>query len=65
MSDHEWIEVGDRRWCLGCSLFQQRAGTAFPTPRTHCPRDTPYAKPKWGDNEERRERDLINYRDRS
>lgn len=46
MSAHEWLEVGDRRWCLGCDLFQVRPkGHAFfPTPRKPCPRNTPYAQ---------------------
>ncbi len=24
MTYHEWIEVGDRRWCLSCGSFQVR-----------------------------------------
>jgi hypothetical protein len=45
---HEWLEVGDRRWCLGCSLFQAKPKGAvyFPTPRKPCPRNTPYAHEK-------------------
>ncbi len=43
---HEFIEVGNLRWCLGCGLFQMRKdGTAidFPWPNNVCPRTTPYA----------------------
>lgn len=42
MIQHEFIEVGNRRWCLGCDLFQQGAPFAKP-PRGDCPRNTPYA----------------------
>jgi hypothetical protein len=43
MSAHDFVEVGDRRWCLCCDLFQAKSPTAafFPTPRKPCPRDTP------------------------
>jgi len=46
--DHEFIEVGRRRWCLGCSLFQWKScdqGAWQPARETGktCPRDTPYA----------------------
>ncbi len=44
--DHEWLEIGRRRWCLGCDLFQVKSGEAFPEPRKDCPRFTPYAQDK-------------------
>lgn len=47
---HEFIEVGNRRWCVGCSLFQNRRGGAHPEPwrepASACPRDTPWANDK-------------------
>jgi hypothetical protein len=45
MSDHDWITVRNRRWCLGCDLFQSTgAEQPFPIPRVlACPRTTPYA----------------------
>lgn len=47
---HEFIEVGNRRWCLGCSMFQNRRGGAHPEPwrepASECPRNTPYAEAK-------------------
>lgn len=48
MAEHEWIEVGNRRWCVGCSLFQWKSQEGVPwQPRSRglqpCPRDTPYA----------------------
>lgn len=46
MTAHEFVEVRDRRWCLCCDLFQQKAKGAafFPTPRKPCPRDTRRAR---------------------
>jgi hypothetical protein len=45
---HEWIEVGRRRWCLGCSAFQWKSSIASPwQPKSvalECPRDTPYSR---------------------
>lgn len=37
---HDFIEVGDRRWCITCDLFQTRKkGMAFfPTPAKPCPK---------------------------
>lgn len=48
MSAHEFITVKNRRWCLGCDLFQQKQPTAafFPTPRKPCPETTPHARIK-------------------
>ena len=46
---HEFVEVGNRRWCLGCDLFQRRDPPGykpFPMPRNECPRSTPYAYEK-------------------
>ena len=44
--DHEWLEVGNRRWCLCCGAYQSRRDAAREwTPTiaiTHCPHDTPY-----------------------
>ena len=50
---HEFIEVGNRRWCLGCDLFQQKDWIAspFPSPRSDCPCNTPYAKKRDGSRE--------------
>jgi hypothetical protein len=46
MKAHEFVTVKDRRWCLGCDLFQTKSQGAvfFPTPRNACPRDTPRAR---------------------
>ena len=45
MTPHEFIEVGNRRWCTGCSLFQlRRPGSPWRMPASSCPRDTPYAR---------------------
>ena len=46
---HEWITVGDRRWCLGCSAFQWRTACdhdwqPWKLSAYACPRDTPYAQ---------------------
>lgn len=43
--DHEFIEVKDRRWCLGCKLYQSKPKGAvyFPTPQHICPRNTRHA----------------------
>lgn len=43
---HEFIEVGKRRWCLKCDLFQTRADESrpFPVPRKECEEFTPYAE---------------------
>jgi hypothetical protein len=49
MKDHEFVEVGNRRWCLCCDLFQRRdppGHKPFPTPRKECARSTPYAYEK-------------------
>jgi hypothetical protein len=45
---HEFIEVGVRRWCVCCDLFQMKEKGAifFPTPRSPCARTTPYARNK-------------------
>jgi hypothetical protein len=43
--DHEWIEVGRRRWCVGCPAFQTSGeGRWSPGVGTLCPRSTPYAE---------------------
>lgn len=45
MTPHEFIEVGNRRWCMGCSLFQmRRPGSPWHVPASNCPRETPYAR---------------------
>jgi hypothetical protein len=42
--DHEWIEVGPRRWCLCCSIFQyRRPGDPWPRTPRFCRWDTMYA----------------------
>jgi hypothetical protein len=45
-ASHEWMEVGLRRWCLGCSAFQTRRPYApwSPPVGTLCPCSTPYAE---------------------
>lgn len=42
---HEFIEVGDRRWCLSCDLFQTKPHSRafWWEPNDPCPRTTPYA----------------------
>ena len=40
-NEHEFIEVGDRRWCVGCDLFQTRRTAWVPTALPECPRNTP------------------------
>jgi hypothetical protein len=45
IQDHELIEIGNRRWCVTCSLFQQRGANSGLWPVTNpCPRNTPYAQ---------------------
>jgi hypothetical protein len=46
MRSHDFIEVGNRRWCVGCDLYQQKERSAvyFPTPAKSCPRNTPLAR---------------------
>ncbi len=41
---HLFIEVGGRRWCMCCNLFQTKLSTTecFPVPRP-CPNDAPAA----------------------
>ena len=43
---HDFITVKNRRWCVGCGLFQnkRKAGASFPEAPTPCPRDTPRAR---------------------
>lgn len=50
--EHEFVTVKDRRWCLGCDLFQThkvisnmglRCGWV-PIKYGPCPRNTPYAQ---------------------
>jgi hypothetical protein len=44
--DHEWIEVGNRRWCITCAAFQSRSkpGDSWrPMVKLHCDHDAPYA----------------------
>lgn len=44
MTDHEFIDVGNRRWCVRCDLFQtRRPGTPWRKPASECPNNTPYA----------------------
>lgn len=47
LADHEWITIGNRRWCLTCSGHQWRVGTSAkwgPRISLLCTRDTPYAE---------------------
>lgn len=46
MAAHEFITIGNRRWCLGCDLFQQRSDRAvdFAKPSKGCARSTPRAR---------------------
>lgn len=45
MSEHDFITVKDRRWCVCCDLFQQRKpGYHFREPTARCPRTTNYAR---------------------
>ena len=42
---HHFIEVGNRRWCLGCDLWQQRTrGGGWWPDRKDCQWNTPWAK---------------------
>lgn len=49
-AEHEFVEVRNRRWCLGCDLFQQKPHTSnpFPTSRNGCPENTPRANLRKG-----------------
>lgn len=50
INGHEIIEVGNRRWCLGCDLFvKRRPGWPWQMPAAICPRDTPYARRACGE----------------
>ncbi len=41
---HEFIEVVNRRWCVGCDLYQSKSSTAsWREPLEECPRYTAYA----------------------
>ena len=41
MIRHDFIEVKNRRWCIGCSTFQSRdPGAEFPVQREDCARNT-------------------------
>jgi hypothetical protein len=40
---HEFKEMGYRRWCLGCGMFQYKRADQFAEPKCPCPQDTPYA----------------------
>lgn len=46
--EHEFLEVGNRRWCLCCDLFQMRfkGQEKFPEPKYSCARNTNYAMAK-------------------
>jgi hypothetical protein len=41
---HELIEIGNRRWCVTCGLFQQKRSNGFPQLMHACQRITPYAQ---------------------
>jgi hypothetical protein len=44
--DHEWIEVGLRRWCMTCDAYQMKtnhSGDWKGWAGMFCPRTTPYA----------------------
>jgi hypothetical protein len=44
--EHHWIQVANRRWCLGCTLFQQRPTRAHywkPESPRYCPWDSAFA----------------------
>lgn len=58
---HSWIEVGGRRWCLGCGCYQVRRGgnwrddpsmvgdwPAYAPTVDPCARDTPWATSQRG-----------------
>lgn len=52
-SGHEWLQVGNRRWCLGCDAYQSRRDERATTPwrpgiSAVCPRYTPYARAQDG-----------------
>lgn len=42
MVEHEFIEVGHRRWCLNCSLWQMSKSGRWPK-MGPCARNTPRA----------------------
>jgi hypothetical protein len=54
---HELIEVGNRRWCVTCDLFQQRRANGWPSLLMPCRRDTPYAQ--WLERKKRGECDEV------
>jgi hypothetical protein len=44
-AEHEWVTVGDRRWCLGCVIFQRHtAGAWRPWTSVACAETTPHAQ---------------------
>lgn len=44
MAEHEFITVGERRWCVNCELFHKRLNTGWPSTAANCRRTTPRAK---------------------
>lgn len=47
LRDHQWIEVGQRRWCMTCDSFQMKtnpSGEWKGWAGAYCQRTTPYAK---------------------
>jgi hypothetical protein len=45
--DHQWIDVGHRRWCITCDAYQMKtnpSGSWKGWAGTYCPRTTLYAK---------------------
>lgn len=43
MIEHEFLTVGERRWCVNCDLFQVRHSDSWPS-IADCPRTTPRAQ---------------------
>jgi hypothetical protein len=43
---HDFIEVGNRRWCVNCDTFQTRRHGQWPKQTKDCAMDTPRARSK-------------------
>lgn len=56
--DHEWIEVGGRRWCMTCDAYQMRtnpSGGWKGYVMFSCPYDTPLARSRVDEQHVRKE----------
>jgi hypothetical protein len=46
VTEHEFIEVGSRRWCVNCDTFQTKRKDQWPRQVKTCAMDTPRARSK-------------------